>query len=44
MALSFEEQSFVRGMLRRLLDERFGKEFERFFQDLMCARYPTSST
>jgi hypothetical protein len=27
-------------MLRRLLDERFGKAFERFFQNLMCARYP----
>ncbi|WP_239334036.1 ABC-three component system protein [Frankia sp. CiP3] len=40
MALGFEEQSFVRAMLRRLLDERSGKAFERFFQDLMCARYP----
>ncbi|MFB6398331.1 ABC-three component system protein [Polymorphospora lycopeni] len=38
--LSFEEQSFVRAMLRRLLEERFGKSFERFFQNLMCARYP----
>lgn len=37
--LGFEEQSFVRGMLRRLLEERFGKAFERFFQNLMCARY-----
>lgn len=41
MTLSFEEQSFVRGMLRRLLDEWTGNAFERFFQDLMCARYPT---
>ncbi|WP_261569268.1 ABC-three component system protein [Frankia gtarii] len=40
MALSFEDQSFVRAMLRRLLDERPGKAFERFFQNLMCARYP----
>ncbi len=40
MALTFEEQSYVRGMLRRLLDERSGKAFERFFQNLMCARYP----
>jgi hypothetical protein len=39
VALTFEEQSYVRGMLRRLLDERFGKAFERFFQNLMCARY-----
>ncbi|MET8354833.1 ABC-three component system protein [Micromonospora sp. NPDC005206] len=40
MALSFEEQSFVRGILRRQLDELFGNGFERFFQNLMCARYP----
>lgn len=40
MALSFEEQSFVRGILRRQLDELFGNAFERFFQNLMCARYP----
>jgi hypothetical protein len=40
VALSFEEQSFVRGILRRQLDELFGNAFERFFQNLMCARYP----
>ncbi|MFF1615362.1 ABC-three component system protein [Amycolatopsis sp. NPDC058278] len=39
MALSFEEQSFVRGILRRKLDELIENAFERFFQNLMCARY-----
>lgn len=40
MALSFEEQSFVRGILRGRLEELFENAFERFFQNLMCARYP----
>jgi len=39
VALSFEEQSFVRGILRRQLEDLSGKAFERFFQKLMCARY-----
>ncbi|ABW16392.1 conserved hypothetical protein [Parafrankia sp. EAN1pec] len=41
MALTFEERTFARSMLRHLLEERTGNAFEHFFQDLISARYPT---
>lgn len=41
MAISFEEQSFVRAILRRRFDDDlYTNAFERFFQRVMCARYP----
>ncbi|MEV4705448.1 ABC-three component system protein [Actinoplanes sp. NPDC049316] len=40
MALSIEDQCFVRAILRRKLEELFENAFEQFFQSIMCARYP----
>lgn len=38
--LDFEERRFIRTILHDRLGQLSGGAFERFFQDLMCARYP----
>lgn len=41
MALSFEDRQFIKVTFRSKLTELFGEEFERFFQEVMSARYPS---
>lgn len=40
MEYTFSERNFIRHMLRTKLGDLSGMSFQRFFQDLMCARYP----